>query len=340
MLKGIGEGATYFYHPDHLGSVSVVSNHQGVPYERVEYLPFGEVWIEDVDPATSYIPFRFTSKELDRETGLYYYGARYYEPKVSRWMSADPAGFALINPMEPDEKGGWQAKASYSVIEAVNWYAYVSNNPVKYVDPTGMWIDNGDGTFTAEEGDTLYGLYGDNWREESGFGDRDPGSLQVGETVGKPTRGSYQYPSASLFGLPISDDEDTGAWVSSEFGSRMLNGVENRHYGIDIAAFAGTPIYAVGPGEVINVGIDGDPDNQKPFFGNYIEIKHDNGKSTVYAHMLQPPELGVGSMVRTGDKVGEVGSTGVSTGNHLHLGVYINGIPVNPRYHIRGDYTN
>jgi len=120
---------TYYYHPDHLGSVSVVSNHQGVPYERVEYLPFGEVWIEDVDAATRYIPFRFTSKELDRETGLYYYGARYYEPKVSRWMSADPAGFALINP----NRGG------YSVIEATNWYAYVSNNPVNYVDPTGMY---------------------------------------------------------------------------------------------------------------------------------------------------------------------------------------------------------
>jgi len=87
-----------------------------------------EVWIEDVDPATRYIPFRFTSKELDRETGLYYHGARYYEPKVSRWMSADPAGFALSNPN----------RSEYSVIEAANWYAYVSSNPVNYVDPTGM----------------------------------------------------------------------------------------------------------------------------------------------------------------------------------------------------------
>ena len=150
MLKGIGEGATYFYHPDHLGSVSVVSNHKGVPYERVEYLPFGEVWIEDVDPATRYIPFRFTSKELDRETGLYYYGARYYEPKVSRWMSADPAGWELINPMDEDGEpvpNGWPEgfgpgpsigmRPGYSVVEASNWYSYTSNNPVKYVDPTG-----------------------------------------------------------------------------------------------------------------------------------------------------------------------------------------------------------
>ena len=133
LLKELGEEETYYYHPDHLGSVSVVSNHRGEPYERVEYLPFGELWIEETDPATSYIPFRFTSKEYDEETGLYYHGARYYEPRLSRWMSADPAGFALINPMDEDGK----PRAGYSVIEATNWYSYVSNNPVLYVDPTG-----------------------------------------------------------------------------------------------------------------------------------------------------------------------------------------------------------
>ena len=153
LLKELGEEETYYYHPDHLGSVSVVSNHKGEPYERVEYLPFGEVWIEETDPATSYIPFRFTSKEYDEETGLYYYGARYYEPRLSRWMSADPAGWELINPMDEDGEpvpDGWPEgfgpgprvgmRPGYSVIEAANWYAYVSNNPVKYVDPTGEEI--------------------------------------------------------------------------------------------------------------------------------------------------------------------------------------------------------
>ena len=67
-------------------------------------------------------------------TWLYYYGARYYEPKFSRWMSADPAGFGLINPM--DEEG--KPRENYSIVEALNHYSYCSNNPVNYVDPTGL----------------------------------------------------------------------------------------------------------------------------------------------------------------------------------------------------------
>ena len=106
---------------------------------------------EETDPATGYISFRFTSKEYDEESGLYYYGARYYEPRLSRWMSADPAGWELINPMGEDGEpvpDGWPEgfgpgprvgmRLGYSVIEAANWYAYAGNNPVKYVDPTGM----------------------------------------------------------------------------------------------------------------------------------------------------------------------------------------------------------
>ena len=89
------------------------------------------MWLEHQHDANTrsegYIPYRFTSKEWDEETGLYYYGARYLEPKLSRWMSADPAGFGLVN---LNRKG-------FSVVEALNWYSYVSNNPIKYVAPTG-----------------------------------------------------------------------------------------------------------------------------------------------------------------------------------------------------------
>ena len=89
------------------------------------------MWIEIREDANTkdlnYIPYRFTSKEWDSETGLYSFPARYFEPKLSRWMSADPAGFEIIDPQEN----------SSLLISAANWYSYSENNPVKYKDPDG-----------------------------------------------------------------------------------------------------------------------------------------------------------------------------------------------------------
>src|SRR5690606_3121094 len=89
------------------------------------------------------IGYRFTSKELDTETGLYYFGARYLDPQVSRWVSPDPA-FEDYLPVPPvdDEARRYnsQLPGQGGVFNPVNLnvYCYGANNPVKYVDPDGL----------------------------------------------------------------------------------------------------------------------------------------------------------------------------------------------------------
>ena len=180
----------YYYHSDHLGSAQFVTDWRGKQYEHIEYTPYGELWIEEVAAGLDKLPFRFTGKEMDEETGLYYYGARYLDPKYSRWISTDPA---LSEYMAGSSVG---AGGIYNTVN-FNVYHYGNNNPIKYTDPTGMWIDNGDGTYTAEKGDTLWDKYGADWKEKSGF-TRDPRTLQVGETVGEKNIPTYSDASAEM----------------------------------------------------------------------------------------------------------------------------------------------
>ena len=83
------ETDVYFFHSDHLGSTSYITAFDGTPYQHVEYLPFGEVLLEE-KAGTWLSPYRFNCKELDDESGLYYYGARYYNPKSAVFLGVDP----------------------------------------------------------------------------------------------------------------------------------------------------------------------------------------------------------------------------------------------------------
>ena len=80
---------TYFYIRDHLSSTSMVLDADGNISQSVTYIPYGEFFVEERNGSWN-LPYLFNSKELDEETGLYYYDARYLNPTKGMWLSVDP----------------------------------------------------------------------------------------------------------------------------------------------------------------------------------------------------------------------------------------------------------
>jgi len=115
-MAEIDSTGTHYYHTDHLGSSTVLTDDIGGKAQEVYYYPYGEILDNSISNITDYL---YTGKEWDAESGLYYYGARYYDPKLARFISADTI---VPEPFYP---------------QTLNRYSYVLNNPVKYTDPTG-----------------------------------------------------------------------------------------------------------------------------------------------------------------------------------------------------------
>jgi RHS repeat-associated protein len=129
----------YFFHPDHLGSSNYITNFVGEVSQHSEYFAFGETFIEEHKDSHN-SPYKFNGKELDEESGLYYYGARYYDPRISIWASVDP--LANFNPfmdsefyIDGDHNGGVFNHFNH------NSYGYCYQNPVRLIDPNGKQVD-------------------------------------------------------------------------------------------------------------------------------------------------------------------------------------------------------
>ncbi len=105
----------YFYHPDHLGSSSWITDGSGNAIQHLHYLPFGEDWVDQRNSSWN-APYTFSGKEKDVETGYGYFGARYYDSELSVWLSVDP-----MSDKYPNQTN----------------YVYCSNNPVMIIDPNG-----------------------------------------------------------------------------------------------------------------------------------------------------------------------------------------------------------
>ena len=112
MIDVEHSNATYYYHFDGLGSVVALTNASGTTAVLYEYSVYGQVAASDPKHPNR---FMFTGREFDKDTGLYYYRARYYNPEIGRFLQTDPVGYTV----------------------GVNLYTYCGNNPLNYVDPSG-----------------------------------------------------------------------------------------------------------------------------------------------------------------------------------------------------------
>ena len=165
---------------------------------------------------------------------------------------------------------------------------------------------------------TTYEVTSDETGEKIAVGEIIDGSGGSDTESAKGTSFASYFVSANPI-MPVK-----GARITSRFGYRThpITGKKGFHTGLDLAAAEGTPISAVYYGKVTKTGEDDS-------WGKYVLVEHSDGFETFYCH-LSEIYAEKGAVIRQGETVGLVGSTGMSTGPHLHFEVRINGIRVDP----------
>jgi RHS repeat-associated protein len=161
-----------YYHLDAVGSVRLVTDEQRNMVAQYDYLPFGEVW---ESTAQGDVPRKFAGKERDSETGLEYFGARYYASGTGRFTTVDPSLDQLLALGSPQR---W------------NRYAYGLNNPLRFVDPDGR----------------------DVWDYIAGIGNAIKSNLSFGVGRQTPTNSDYELGqfAGDLMSIPIGSAEANG----------------------------------------------------------------------------------------------------------------------------------
>ena len=127
---------TFFYHSDHLGSTSYITDDKANITQYDAYLPYGELLVDE-HSSSEELPYKFNGKQFDDETGLYYYGARYMNPMASIWYGVDPLAEKYVN---------------------IGSYIYCHSSPIMLIDPTGegdYYAKNGSYLGTDKKNDNL-----------------------------------------------------------------------------------------------------------------------------------------------------------------------------------------
>ena len=134
----------FFYHSDHLGSTSYITDAKANITQFDAYLPYGELLVDEHSSSED-MPYKFNGKELDQETGLYYYGARYMNPVISIWYGVDPMAEKYPN---------------------ISAYLYCHANPIRLIDPNGEY--DFEGTIEANKYYPVIAVFSSNLSDRTG----------------------------------------------------------------------------------------------------------------------------------------------------------------------------
>jgi RHS repeat-associated protein len=188
--------AVHYQLADWLGTRRAQVSPIGQLEETCQNLPFGDqmncvaTGMATADDATEH---HFTGKERDAESGLDYFGARYYSSSMGRMMSPDPAGVRAVKLANPQT---W------------NWYAYVQNNPLRFTDPTGMYTCADDHNKCATDKDKAF-----ETSRQNDLGSKDKGVAAAAKAYGDPTKDNHV-----SVGFTDAKNGDTSLSVSVKSG--------------------------------------------------------------------------------------------------------------------------
>jgi murein DD-endopeptidase MepM/ murein hydrolase activator NlpD len=270
-------------------------------------------------------------------------------PLLPTPQDADPALYALSVPDVPDVPGPDTSPVAIATLQVSSYHTQPADTLSRIaarfhlnVDTIVSWngirdgrglaagtdlvIPNADGLkYVVRRGDTLQGISrsrGVDFNSVLDWNRLASSVIAPGQPLFLP--GARMNPNelnrilGNLFQYPVLGR------ISSYFGERAdpFTGVPNYHNGIDIVNRPGTPILAAMAGTVADIGFNYN-------YGNYVILKHSGQYQTLYGHLTRYV-VTRGQKVQQGDKIGELGTTGYSTGPHLHFSIFHNGQPVDP----------
>lgn len=256
-------------------------------------------------------------------------------PQTSEPLSIDPTPYEVLRRTEHVVRPGdtiSEIAASYGLHPGTILSMNSVNDVRRLLPGTRLSIPNRDGIFVGvQPNDTLSGIakrYGRTVQEILDANDLSSTVLHVGAALFIPgarmDEDAYLLAIGELFDWPLANYRFTDG-----YGMRIhpISGDWHMHTGIDLANVIGTPVLAARPGRVVHV------ESQVGNYGKLVIIDHGDGYSTLYGHM-DSFAVTRGQWVSRGEKIGEVGNTGRSTGPHLHFEIRRNGVHEDPQGHL------